>query len=229
MRVIASVAGIASLAASLAVAVAAPDEASLLAAWEAAQRGDPKTVTFKRLGERRYRFATSRFPFDGELVVLNLSIDALPVPGEAVTSGVVEVELAGAGEEFRQKYLHSYASWTGTHQFYWDAAAGRWLDRWAWARHVQGRVLARGGLGAGLVRAVSDNLFWIAFFALLLVFLGLASQRANRQMKAAMAAQEQGLADQRRSLEMVERSLRLNEESNRLLGEILEQLRHRQP
>lgn len=229
MRVTAATLAIGLVALTARAQATAPDESALLAAWEAAQRGDPKTTAFERLGERRYRFATSRFPFDGELVVLNLCIDTVAVGDEPATTGVVEVELIGVDDRFRQRFAHSYGAWAATQQFYWDETAGRWVDWRAWGRQLQERALRGLGSGGGLGGWASRNLFWVLFLALLVVLLGVFARRANRQMKAAMAAQEVALAQQRQSIELVERSLALGEDSNRVLHGILEELRRRQP
>ena len=88
-----------------------PDEASLLLAWETAQRQSPGTEVLERTGDRRYRFKTSRFPFDGELVVLNLLIEPLPVDGEPGYNGTVEVDLVGLPDDVRSRYVQSFARW----------------------------------------------------------------------------------------------------------------------
>ena len=54
---------------------AQPSEESLLSAWEALQKNNPKTVVFEKLGERDYKFKTQMFPFDGELKVTNVVVD----------------------------------------------------------------------------------------------------------------------------------------------------------
>ena len=72
-----------------------PDEASLLRAWETAQRQSPGTEGLERTGDRRYRFKTSRFPFDGELVVLNLLIEPLPLDGEPGYTGTSRSSRSG--------------------------------------------------------------------------------------------------------------------------------------
>lgn len=60
------------------------------------------------------------------------------------------------------------------------------------------------------------------------LLLAWVSRKANRQMKRAMEAQDTVLTEQQRSLEMQAEGLRLIREGNRLLAEILEELR-RQP
>jgi hypothetical protein len=78
---------------------------------EAAQRESPGTERLERTGDRRYRFKTRRFPFDGELVVLNLLIERLPLDEEPGYTGTVEVELAGLPDDVRSRYVQSFARW----------------------------------------------------------------------------------------------------------------------
>lgn len=206
---------------------APPDEASLLHAWEAAQRQSPGTEVFERSGDRRYHLKTSRFPFDGELVVLNLLIEPLALDDEPGYTGTVEVELVGLPDDVRARYAQSFARWQAGHTLFYDRGRGEWVTAEAW-REAQMKQL-RTGFGAqpGLWGFLSANLFWILFLVLLAVFLVHASRKANRQMRTALEAQEKVLADHQLSLEMARRSLELNEQANRLLEEIRDALRAR--
>jgi uncharacterized membrane protein len=204
-----------------------PDEASLLRAWEDAQRRSPGTEALERRSDRRYHFKTSRFPFDGELVVLNLLIEPLPLDDEPGYTGTVEVELVGLPDDVRSRYVQSFARWQAGHTLFYDRGRGEWVTAEAW-REAQMRHL-RGAFGAqpGLWGFLSANLLWVLFLVLLLVFLVPASRRANRQMKAALEAQQKVQADHQLSLEMARRSIELNEQANRLLEEIRDALRAR--
>jgi uncharacterized membrane protein len=204
-----------------------PDEASLLQAWETAQRRSPGTEVLERTGDRRYRFKTSRFPFDGELVVLNLLIEPLPLDEEPGYTGTVEVELAGLPGDVKSRYVQSFARWQASHTLFYDRGRGGWLTAEAW-REARTKQL-RGAFGAepGLWGFLSANLFWILFLVLLVVFLAHASRKATRQMKAALEVQKKVIDDQQLSLDMARRSIELNEQANRLLEEIRDTLRAR--
>jgi hypothetical protein len=204
-----------------------PDEVSLLNAWEAAQRQSAGTEVFERTGDRRYRLKTSRFPFDGDLVVLNLLIEPLPVDDEPGYTGTVEVELVGLPDDVRGRYVQSFARWQAGHTLFYDRGRGDWVTAEAW-REAQMKQL-RGAFGAppGLWGFLSANLFWVLFLVLLAVFLVHAARKADRQMKAAHEAQKKVMADHQLSLEMARRSLELNEQANRLLEEIRDALRAR--
>jgi hypothetical protein len=220
-----------TLAAAASVDVSAndgppPDEASLLTAWEAAQRGTPGTV-LERTSDRHYRFKTSRFPFDGELVVLNLLVERLPLDEEPGYTGTVEVELVGLPDDVRTRYVQSFARWQAGHTLFYDHGRGEWLTAEAWREARMKQLRGAVGAGTGLWGLLSANLFWILFLVLLVVFLVHASRKATRQMKSALEVQKKAMDDQQLSLDMARRSLELNEQANRLLEEIRDTLRAR--
>jgi hypothetical protein len=124
-----------ALAAAPARAQQRPTETSFVRAWEDVQKGDPETVTFEKVGERRYRFKTERFPFDGELRVLKATVDeSAGAYGEdeggllMSATGVVEYELIGLSDEVRKKYEHSFSLWERNNRLFFDRERGEWLS-----------------------------------------------------------------------------------------------------
>lgn len=201
-----------------------PTEASLREAWEKLQRSDRQTETFEKVAEDRYRFKTKRFPFDGEVRVLSLEVGE---PGEmpwqeGFISGTVNVELVGGSEEVCRLHPQAYGLWTASNALYYDQKAGRWLS----AREFAARA-ARQSACSPWLAFLSGNLFWFLFLGFLIVFLGLLSRKANRQMKSAMAAQDKVIREQERAMKIAERGLEISEDSNRLLREILDALQTR--
>jgi len=199
-----------------------PTETALLEAWEAAQRADPKVVVLEKIGENRYRFETTRFPFKGELQVLTLNLEDVELPGsDAAVMGIVEVELIDAPADLAVRHSVSYGSWHSGNVMYFDRKAGRWLTTREWQRGLQDLYSPwKGLLSLG-------NMLFIGLLVLLVVVLLRTSRKAGTQMKTAMAAQERALADQRESLAMMKRSLELAEESTRLLREIRDDVKAR--
>ena len=199
-----------------------PTEATLLAAWEAAQRADPKTAVFERIGDGRYRFETTRFPFKGELAVLTVNLEDVELPGdEGAVMGAVEVELVGAPPDLMSRHAVSYGSWHGGNVMYFDREAGRWLSAKEWQRGLQKRYTPWSGwLSLG-------NVLFVGLLVLMIAVLLRTSRKAGTQMKTAMSAQERALADQQESLVMMRRSLELAEESTLLLREIRDELTER--
>jgi len=107
----------------------APTEKSLITAWENQQRNDPNTLVFEEISPNTYRFKTERFPFDGELQILNVTIDEQIFGFEgSVIMGIVEPELLDLPEDFSKKYSYSYSSWIQNNILYYDKEEEKWLS-----------------------------------------------------------------------------------------------------
>ena len=198
---------------------AAMDEASLIAAWEEAVIGDPETLVLEPLGDNRYHFETMRFPYNGELRVLNTSIDraagALDYP-----MGVVEVELTDADEGFLQRHAMSYGQWAQNNILFYDQANGRWLTTWE-----LDDVMYAGGCDVPWYSSLlAENFFWLVFLLVFVLMLIFAIRKSSRQMKKAMSAQDQALSDNRELLELARQGKALQEEALAVLKEIAAKL-----
>ena len=124
-----------------------PTEASLIEAWESVQRSDPQTEIFEKIGDRRYRFKTHRFVFDGELKVLNAVIDTRTAEASGgFIHGVIEYDLVGFPEDTAKKYHISYELWQENNDLYFDPQKGAWIN----AGEFRSRVIERSGLREGL-------------------------------------------------------------------------------
>ena len=206
--------------------VARPDENSLLSAWEAALQIDDSTEVLQRTADRSYRFKTKFFPFDGELKVLNVLIqdfgDEEYAPGFA--SGSVEVELVGFSQEQMTRYARSYSYWYQLNTLFFDFKEGRWLT----AKEYRVVAFARNPLqgGSPVMSWLARNYF-LVFLALLVLFLWWISKKSGRQLKSALARQDEAMEITRRSIALSEKSLQMNEEANRLLNDILQELKNR--
>jgi cbb3-type cytochrome oxidase subunit 3 len=198
-----------------------PSEASLVAAWEQSLRSDPYTEILEKKGEGSYRFKSKRFPFDGELQVLGVAVGDPLAEGwyGDVTPGTVEVQLAGVADDFPRKYAASYAQWESGNTLYWDGKTKTWITAREWRR----RVMRKAGRWSFL--SFASSTFWILFLLVLVGILLWISRKAGRQMKTAMKAQERLMADHERVLKLSERGVELSEDSNRVLKEILQELK----
>jgi hypothetical protein len=197
------------------------NEAGLLAAWEQEQKADPSTTKFEKIGERRYHFVTKRFPFDGDLLVRNVSIQNLaPYGDQAYIMGTVEVELQGVSDDFHRTFAMSYGQWTIGNTLYWDAKGQSWLtadERMKQAREALPR----------------SRPFWTMLFAegwslvtlALLFFLVYSLFRYNRRMREITARSDRSLALTERAIQLSERNVQLQEEHAKLLQEIRDQLK----
>lgn len=199
---------------------------SLLERWERAQREDPQTLRFEALGGARYRFHTERFPFDGELEVVNLSVDTLDGwLTDDYRIGVVEVEIEDLPEGFMQRHAHSVAQWRSHNQFYFDVRDGRWLTPAEWQRALS----APEALEDARQSPLGCILDWVyvllvAIFVLVVVLL---MRKASGQFRRATSAQDEALAGQRRALELSQQVLENARETRLILSEIRDLLRER--
>lgn len=216
-KVVTSVFRVAVLAAALvlfaAQAIAAegtkpPSEDSLISAWEDIQTNDPKTLIFEKTGDGTYHFATERFPYDGGLNVLNVTIEALPgtVMGESYY-GVIEVELTDLPEDFFSKYAYSHSAWQKNNYLYFNADKGEWSTTTQWSATLAEEYDT--GHGYAYAYGQYQSVFWLGALVVLLivVWLGL------RQVRTAMAQQQTALDGQTRALEMMEKSQKMAEEN----------------
>ncbi len=104
------------------------NEVTLISAWEQVQKADAATLKFEKLADRKYYFATKRFPFDGELLIRNVSFQDYGGEDELnIASGTVEVELQGVSEDFHRTFATSYGQWALGNTLYWDSKSQAWL------------------------------------------------------------------------------------------------------
>ena len=197
-------------------------EAGLLAAWEQEQNADPSTTKFEKTGERRYHFATKRFPFDGDLLVRNVLIETVGSENEqGFVAGTIEVELQGVSEDFHRTFAMSYGQWSMGNTLYWDAKGQRWMttdQRMKQLREAYPR----------------SRSFWTMLFAegwsfvtlAILFFLVYSLFRYNRRMRDITARSDRSLALTQRAIQLSERNVQLQEEHAKLLQEIRDQLKN---
>jgi hypothetical protein len=198
----------------------APSDKAVIEAWERVQREDTQTIALEPIEPRLYRFATNRFPYDGRLRVLNVSLDGYGWAADgATTMAVVEVELIDATDELYVKHAHSVPMWQATNMLYLDDDTGEWLSNREW----QERMIA-GAMPGGALSILLSNWFWIGLIGVMIVVLVFVSRKASRQMNVAMNAHEQALSEQQRGLALMEEALALNRQANGTLVKILEAL-----
>ncbi len=218
---------IAILSLAIPLAAAQPDEASLLAAWEAALHADANTEVLQKKTEKSYHFKTRLFPFDGELRVLNAIIqdygdEEESMPGFAL--GSVEVELVGFSQEQMNRYSRSYGYWYQMHTLYFDHKAGRWLT----AKEYRSAMMAkypesrRGSFTGWLIQN-----YFLVIMVLLALFLWWLARKSGKQVKSAMSRQDEAMEITRRSIALSEKAVQQNDETIRLLQEIAQELKSR--
>jgi hypothetical protein len=190
---------------------ALPTEESLIETWEGFQKSDPKTLVFEKLSEDLYRFKTERFPFDGELKILNVTVDEQTASFEGgFILGVVEVELLDLPEDFLEKYSYSYSAWIQDNILYYDTEEEKWLS----AEEYYGKM--REKVPTGFLLDILNYLpFLFLFLVVAILLIAINVQHKNKKyLNHAYDLSE-------KQMKLIEKSHSLAQQSNKLLSEIL--------
>jgi len=196
-------------------ALAQKTEAGLIAAWEQKQKSDPRTTKFEKIADKKYHFVTTRFPFDGEVDIVDVDVRK-PVNGYEELSfspGTVGVQLAGVSDDFLKVHAASYEDWLNGNTLYWDQKSGSWLKSTQFGDAVRRRATAFSG-GSAFLFGYSGLLVVIVVVVLLTLIF--SQIRVKRMMKR-----------NERALQMAERNLQLQEQNAKVFKEILEALKQR--
>lgn len=203
-------------------ASAQKDRSGLIAAWEQAQQSDPNTTKLERVGDGQYSFATKRFPFDGTLMVRNVSIDDSPAAfnDNQISTGTVEIELLGLPANFHEIYGTSYAQWYAMNTLYWSGKSGRWLTSREYFQSVRDNLPLNRGLWP--LWSVSS---WMLILLVILAFVVFNAWRATRRVAAMSQRNQRVLELSERNSQIAERNIQLSEENNKIFREILDEIR----
>ncbi len=220
------------------VPTAALTRESVLEAWEQVQAADTQTLRFEEVGEKRYRFKTERFPYDGELHVVNVAIDdlgAIEFEEEPSRIAIVEVELVDMPREYRERHIQSIGMWERNNTLYYDAETETWLSFGEWRDALAAKYPSNyGGGGTGWLWTCAQYSNWIFIGGLtvLVIILGLVARQASKQIQKTMAAQdkvmkehEEAIRRQEEAIQLTKSALAANQQSVQLLGSILEELK----
>lgn len=102
-------------------------EAALIAHWENQIEDDPLTLHFKRLKDKRYRFSTERFPFEGDVQILSVGFNRADVDafGRALYA-TITVQPLDTESTFIGEHSMAYYQWTAEHSYYFNPDINRW-------------------------------------------------------------------------------------------------------
>lgn len=190
-----------------------PTEESLIETWEGLQKSDQKTLIFEKLSDDRYRFKTERFPFDGELKILNVTVDKQTSSFEReFILGVVEVELLNLPKDFLEKYSYSYSTWIQDNILYFDTEEEKWLSDEEYYGKMREKV------PPGFFFDILNYLpFLFLFLVITILLIAINVQQKNkRYLKHAYDLSE-------KQMKLIEKSHKLAQESNKLLSKILKE------
>jgi hypothetical protein len=187
---------------------ALPTEESLIEAWEKIQKKDPKTIAFKKLSENLYHFKTERFPFDGKLKILNVTVDEQTPSFEGgFVLGVVEVELLDLPEDFLEKYSYSYSTWIQDNILYYDKEEEKWLSDEEYYREMEEKM------PTGFFFDILNYLpfLFLVLIIIILVIVFNVQQRNRKHLSYTHA--------------LSEKQVQLLEKTNKLLSQVLKELK----
>ena len=203
-------------------ASAQKDRAGLIAAWEQSQKSDPATAKLEKTSDGQYSFATKRFPFDGTLMVRNVSIDDSPAAynDNQISTGTVEIELLNLPANFHEIYGTSYAQWYATNTLYWSGKSGRWLTSREYFQSVRDNLPLSRGLWP--LWSISG---WMLILLLILAFVVFNAWRATRRVAVMSQRNQRVLELSERNSQIAERNMQLAEENNKIFREILDELK----
>jgi cbb3-type cytochrome oxidase subunit 3 len=198
-----------------AILFAIPTEESLIEAWESFQKRDSKTLIFEKISKNHYRFKTERFPFDGELKILNVTVDKQTSSFEGgFILGVVEIELINLPKDFLEKYSYSYSAWIQDNILYYDTEEEKWLSDDEYYGRMKEKIPTSFFL---------DILNYLPFlFLLFIIFILIIAFNIQKKNKRYLDYAHD-LSE--KQMQLIEKSLKMEQKSNKLLSEILKELR----
>ncbi|MCA9755715.1 MAG: hypothetical protein KDA27_07935 [Candidatus Eisenbacteria bacterium] len=213
------------------VPTAALTRESALDAWVEIQQSDPQTLVFEKIGEKRYHFSTERFPYDGELDVVNVAIDDLGIIGDDPLDNriaIIEVDFVDMPDEVRQRHFQSLGLWERNNTLYYQNDTDTWLSALEWQK-----ALTETYSSPFWYSCFSwSSWVWIGIALLLILMVVTMSRKANKQIDRTMSAQDKVMEDHKVSLERQAEAIALTKEAiaesrhtNQLLGDILEELK----
>lgn len=198
----------------------APTRESLVAYWEDKTLNDPDVKQFEKTGEKGvYKFESGFFPYKGRLRLLNAAVTK---SSDGYLSdfytGIIEVELADAPEDFFRKYSTSYTTWASQNYFYYDTKKAVWFPASEWSTHVADTA---SGASCPLNKRMWDIALLLGAVVVLLGLVVFAKKQNDRVWKANDKARE----DYKRAIKVAEENLKHQEEHTKLLREIASSLR----
>lgn len=187
------------------------------------QKSDPNTVTFEKIADRRYKFKTNLFPFDGELRINDATIENIEMgPYNDFIMGPLDVELVDLPKDVPQKYTRKYSMWARNNTLYYDKKAGKWLS----PQEFQS-VITKSTREMSRPSGLFSNYVFVAVLLFALAYVIYFMQKNRQAVKTSLQRQSDAIARVEKSIELSEKGMQLSEETNKILKEILEVLKNK--
>jgi hypothetical protein len=187
-----------------------------VAYWEDKTLNDADVRQFEKTGEKGvYKFESGFFPYKGRLKLLNAAITKSS-DGYLTDfyTGIIEVELADAPEDFYRKYATSYTTWASQNYFYFDTKKSIWFPASEWSTHVSDAASSPASCAVG--GRTWNILLLLGAVVVLLGLVVFAKKQNDRVWKTNDKVRE----DYKRAIKIAEDNLKHQEEHTKLLKEI---------
>jgi hypothetical protein len=206
-------------------AAAEPTRQSLVGSWEANLKSDPQILKFEKKDSSSYIFATSYFPYQGRLKLLNASVQEVSRNGKYDYMGIIEIDLPDSSKEYFDKIRYSYSNWVHSQNMYFSKKQNKWVT----IKEFQSDIIKEGGAFGYIFRSYS--IFIICIVLIIVIWL-MSGRRVKKILKEnrvfiqeSKARTEKVMQNAQISLDLSKQSYELHKEANSLLKDILEQLK----
>jgi len=198
-----------------------PTEDSLITAWEALQKSSANTVTLEKIADRRYKYKTNLFPFDGELKINDATVESMGSgPYNDFTLGLLDVELIDLPKDVPQKYSRKYSMWQRNNTLYYEKKTGKWLS----PQEFQ-NVISKMNMDKSKPSGLFSDYMILVVLLLALGYVIYFLQKNKQAVKTSLQRQTDAIAQVDKSIKLSERSIQVGEETNKILKEILYSLK----
>lgn len=201
------------------------DRDNLLLAWENIQKNNPQVESFNKISEGKYKIKFSVLPFDGELDVLTYDtedVDFDYVKDNPYTKrGYVNVDLVGADEKTLIKYGRSYSNWYTSNTLYQNKESGKWISSNEYTKFIT---------EATKEKTQNNFLFflsgyWDYILLAIFVYFIFSGITGSKLFKKSIKLQSDAVSDMEQFKKVQDEAIALHKETNRLLNEMLEEIK----
>lgn len=205
----------------------AGDRDDLLQAWENIQKNNPQVKLFEKISNGKYKIKFAVLPYEGELDVLTYDTEELNYDfikdNPYSKRGYVNVDLVKTDEATLAKYGRSYYNWVQSNTLYLNKETGKWVSSKEYNKYISDatREKSQGGILYFLGDYWDYILLFIVFY---FIFSGISG---SRQLKRSVKMQGDAVKDMEKFKEIQDEAIALHKDTNKLLGEILEELKTR--
>lgn len=201
------------------------DRDNLIAAWENIQKSHKYVESFEKKGDGKYKIKFSILPYDGELAVLTYDVEDIEYnflkDSPYSKRGYVSVDLSDANENTLAKYGRPYYKWFESNTLYFNKESGSWVESTVYNKYVSDATKknAEGSVWFFLAG------YWEIILLIIFAYLVITSISGGRLFKKSIKMQSDAVTDMEYFKKGQEEAIKLHNETNRLLNDILTELK----